>query len=1286
MLPKCFVSLLLLFARVAVAFPVIPAADVCLPIGGRISGGDIATSIINVVTIEVIIIPIVIDTIVEHNTILRFLGCVTIRVNNAPTQILTVAYGTTSATRTATTTVLPGNVNIYETTNIVNYPVTISTFIQQNTIIQGGGGVNVIINNAPTFILTTAIGTSTETATATVTSTITTSNSLPTSFLLSPLTAVAPAQKSRRQVSNQQFITSGGDILSSCSQASIFTINNGQLSVGVNVFSTDGGVPSALFSASQAIGNISTAFSISDRLVWSNTAFSGGQARFCSVGGRITALFTANATVPGCAIQNLFAIPAASCRDGIVVSSSSNVFSLPTPTGSISSSRSSFTTTASTSSPSPSSSSLISTGSDSTSSSGSIFSTSGSTTSVSRAQSTVPTSTTGGSSVSSTVVSSLTTIGSSASDQSRTEPSTSITSLSASASTSSADLTIVTSRSTSPSESSTATTMDFQSSTSDIITSTSLTTSTDVLGSTSTLPTSTSSTHSSDSSTSSALASSDLMTSSTSVAGSSSTSTSDFTTSSFDVATSTSLPHTTISSTLSSSTSSTGPVIPTCTALGQIYDPGAALCACESGFSPSIDSLGGLVCAAIPTCTGSGQVYEPGTNTCVCDAGFFTSADPLGNLLCTVIPICTGSGQVYEPGTNACVCDTGFFKSADPLGNLLCITIPSCTGSGQNYNPVANVCECDAGLFASTDFSTGNLICMPIPSGTGSGQVYNSGTNLCECQSGLFTFTDPISGVLVCSAIPSCTSFGQIYNSGTSSCECDPEFYTSTDPTSGALVCAVIPSCTSSGQIYNPRTNMCECTGGYVSSTDPRSGELTCTIVCSGLGLVPDPVTNTCVCDNNYAPTTDPVTGVVISCVTTVSCLGLQTMLDVGSNTCVCNTGFTPDPVGIDGTLNCPNPVVCTVPNSFLSYDYILHHVADFELEIVLHIIQPLSAFGSFSAQTIRLWKLSTPATDHVCAPPVSFKVLNPTHTSMMDEQSNHHEYEIPFEGKKPIICITNSPSPSPTSAAKATSSPLIFTHGAGGTLSSDAVLNFRTGFASHSPITCFQGSMSLPSRVKMFDAVISYQAKTGSVTTLGGRSMGARAAVIAAKERQEVKYLILVSYPLHTDKEVVQEDVRLEILLAIEEGIKVLFVVGDSDKMCDLERLEDARQKMNAVSWRVVVESADHGMNIKPKTRTKGVGELVGKVAAEWLESREEGRVEDQGKESRISWNEEKDVGRWSGWEEKALNVNFKSEKRQRKSENLKAKQLEQGASQEEGAAKTSTGPRRSKRIRTGR
>ncbi|KAJ4347380.1 hypothetical protein N0V95_005477 [Ascochyta clinopodiicola] len=100
----------------------------------------------------------------------------------------------------------------------------------------------------------------------------------------------------------------------------------------------------------------------------------------------------------------------------------------------------------------------------------------------------------------------------------------------------------------------------------------------------------------------------------------------------------------------------------------------------------------------------------------------------------------------------------------------------------------------------------------------------------------------------------------------------------------------------------------------------------------------------------------------------------------------------------------------------------------------------------------------------------------------------------------KPIVCHTYTPSTPPTSP------PLVFTHGAGGTLSAPAVINFCTGFISSSstPVFAFQGSMNLGARTKAFHACLAHVrgVKGGAQKLLlGGRSMGARAAVMAATE-----------------------------------------------------------------------------------------------------------------------------------------------------------------------------------------
>ena len=195
---------------------------------------------------------------------------------------------------------------------------------------------------------------------------------------------------------------------------------------------------------------------------------------------------------------------------------------------------------------------------------------------------------------------------------------------------------------------------------------------------------------------------------------------------------------------------------------------------------------------------------------------------------------------------------------------------------------------------------------------------------------------------------------------------------------------------------------------------------------------------------------------------------------------------------------------------------------------------------------------------------------------------------------------------------------PLIFTHGAGGTLNAAAIVNFATGFARKSRILIFKGNMNLKSRVKMFTAVMNDQ---GSFTCLGGRSMGARAAVIAATE--QTTHLVLVSYPLHTDKET-----RDQILFELPASMKVIFVSGDNDNMCDLQRLRNVRDQMKCKSWLVVVEGADHGMNVKPKVGTEDAGKKSGEIVAEWLN-----HEHDDAREGRLTWNDGDNTAHWSGW-----------------------------------------------------
>lgn len=245
----------------------------------------------------------------------------------------------------------------------------------------------------------------------------------------------------------------------------------------------------------------------------------------------------------------------------------------------------------------------------------------------------------------------------------------------------------------------------------------------------------------------------------------------------------------------------------------------------------------------------------------------------------------------------------------------------------------------------------------------------------------------------------------------------------------------------------------------------------------------------------------------------------------------------------------------------------------------------------------------------------------------MTDDLRTDRSFEVPFPPKPAIQCIYGSQYSEEDESIMPT---LIFTHGAGGTLKADAIVNFSNGFVSNSKagMVCFQGNMNLKSRVKMFNAIMDHLAFP---KCLGGRSMGGRAAVMAATD--QTTHLVLISYPLHTDKEL-----RDQILLNLPASVKVIFISGTKDTMCNLDRLENVRSSMNCKTWRVVVQEADHGMNLSPKSGTEDVGRKTGEVVAHWL-----GNADEKKRESRIEWDPDAAIAQWSGWLSETLNMKGK-------------------------------------------
>lgn len=249
--------------------------------------------------------------------------------------------------------------------------------------------------------------------------------------------------------------------------------------------------------------------------------------------------------------------------------------------------------------------------------------------------------------------------------------------------------------------------------------------------------------------------------------------------------------------------------------------------------------------------------------------------------------------------------------------------------------------------------------------------------------------------------------------------------------------------------------------------------------------------------------------------------------------------------------------------------------------------------------------------------------------SEMVEGTPNVQTFNIPF-GDKSIVCQRHGSSDTKQQSRQSTT--LIFTHGAGGGLSTPATQDFVSGFASiASPVVAFQGTMNLQSRVKTFTAVIEHLNGGGVAPSeqpdvqpaLGGRSMGARAAVLAANDgetnERRPRALVLVSYPLLGGKD--GDQVRDQILNEVSEDVDVLFVSGSKDKMCPLDRLQHIRKGMKAKTWCVTVDGADHGMGMtgSAKHSVSGVRKKSGEVAAQWLKERQKEK-----RECLLSWNEE--------------------------------------------------------------
>jgi len=234
---------------------------------------------------------------------------------------------------------------------VVEYPVHIDTYISADTAIIINGGVTININNAPTTLVTDVIATSTELVpVATI---------VPGApFLLALAPAAGPVKK--RQALSASYIDPSGAVTPECSTAAAFALSNGQLESDGELVSTNAGVTSAPFTTSAIVGNISTTFALTGTtLTWTNAAFTGGAAAFCSLpDGTVVSVFTTAPVGTTCVPVNLVAVSPSSCisngTSSPVPASTTSTPTSPSTNGTMPTTGVSSTTTSGVPTPSPS--------------------------------------------------------------------------------------------------------------------------------------------------------------------------------------------------------------------------------------------------------------------------------------------------------------------------------------------------------------------------------------------------------------------------------------------------------------------------------------------------------------------------------------------------------------------------------------------------------------------------------------------------------------------------------------------------------------------------------------------------------------------------------------------------------------------------------------------------------------------------------------------------------------------------------------------------------------------
>ncbi|XP_024862667.1 testis-expressed protein 30 isoform X2 [Kryptolebias marmoratus] len=133
-------------------------------------------------------------------------------------------------------------------------------------------------------------------------------------------------------------------------------------------------------------------------------------------------------------------------------------------------------------------------------------------------------------------------------------------------------------------------------------------------------------------------------------------------------------------------------------------------------------------------------------------------------------------------------------------------------------------------------------------------------------------------------------------------------------------------------------------------------------------------------------------------------------------------------------------------------------------------------------------------------------------------------------------------------------------------------------------------------------DYLKTLQKFTVKHTFLGGRSMGCRAAAALARQLRDesedaVQGVICLSFPLHPPGQTHTHRQRSEDLRMLPEGVRVLFVSGTEDNMCDRDLFDGVLKDMKAQAEVFWLQGGSHGLTVKGRSEESVMEEVNSKV-----------------------------------------------------------------------------------------